>query len=277
MFERSFHFIPANRPEFFDKIGTLPADAIVFDLEDSVATEEKRTAIRFLHSWLADHDMAVPTFVRVNGMNEPWIDHEIELLASHPELGLVLPKSGGAAAADAAIRKYLGESRRPVILLIEDSATVPHIGGLSTLPCVWGIGIGFEDILSGLRFTRQDLDTLVARIRTEVAVHCAAAGITAIDSISLDLGGGEVLEAEATAARAAGMTAMFSIHPRQLATINRIFSPAPDQIEEARVIVSAAGIHGDKEGYRTVDGILLSPPKIRKARAILEFANRHER
>ena len=276
MFERSFHFIPASRPEFFGKIGTLAADALVFDLEDSVATEHKRDAIRYLHAWLSEYELVVPAFVRVNGANEPWIHHEIELLASHPTLGLVLPKSDRVAAADTAIRKYYGESRRPVIILLESLSALTAIGGFTTLPGVRGIGIGFEDLLSDSLFAREDLDTFVTRIRTEVAIHCAAAGISAIDSISLDLGGGGQLETEAITARAAGMNAMFSIHPRQLSTINRIFSPSPEQIDAARRIVGAAGDIGETGGYRDRDGLLLTPPKIRKARAILEFANHHE-
>lgn len=276
MFERSYHFVPADRPDFFDKIDDLDADAIVFDLEDSVAAEKKEDAIRYLHSWLSEHGLAVPAFVRVNGDDAHWIEQEIELLGSHPTLGLVLPKTGGVAETDAVIRKYPGHGERPVILLIENPSALPRIGKLATLPGVRGIGIGFEDFFSGALFPRDDLATLVARIRTEVALHCAAVGIPAIDSISLDLGGGKALESEAIAARAAGMSAMFSIHPRQLATINRIFSPSPEQIEVARRILEAADSAGETGGYRITGGILLSPPKIRKARAILEFTKCHD-
>ena len=276
MFERSYHFIPADRPGFFAKIGEVPADAFIFDLEDSVSAEKKADAIAFLRCWLADHEVPRPVFVRVNGPDERWAEQEAEVLAAYPRLGLVLPKTGTAAKTASAIRKYLPDGGRQVILLIEDPSTVPHLRDLTALPGVSGIGIGFEDLLSILCFARGDLATLVARIRTEVAMHCTAAGISAIDSISLDLSGGGELVAEATAARAAGMNAMFSIHPNQLAPINRIFTPTPEQVAEARRIVEAARDTKGSGGYRIRCGLLLTPPKVRKACAILEFSNHHE-
>lgn len=275
MFERSYHFIPADRVDFFNNIGKLPADAVVFDLEDAVAMERKSMAIEFLQSWLASNKLSVPVFVRVNGANSPLYEREINLLASTPDLGLILPKAGTARDTESAIRGYLGENDRAIIILIEDLSALTHIREIAAIAGIVGIGIGFEDLLSTTHLARQDLVTLVARIRTEIAIHCESRGIQAIDSISLDLMGGEILVAEALEARSAGMKAMFSIHPRQLAQINRIFSPTSEQIKDAVDLINIGSKHVGC-GYICVNGKIISPPKIKKARAILEFASHHE-
>jgi citrate lyase subunit beta/citryl-CoA lyase len=276
MFERSFHFVPASRPSFFEHLGDLPADALIFDLEDAVPAGSKSEAIRFLKGWFAANPPQRPPFVRVNGADQAWFNEEKDLLKSTPRLGIVLPKIGTPSEASESIHSYLAGDIRSVILLVEDTRAVLNLRELTSLPEVAGIGIGFEDLFSGQMFIRDDLSDLAARIRSEVALHCAAKGIAAIDSISLDLTGGECFEREATAARKAGLTAMFSIHPAQLPAINRIFSPSFEQIAEARGIVALAEKFGESGGYHTVGEIILSPPKILKARAILEFAHCHE-
>lgn len=276
MSERSYHFIPAHRPEFFSKIDKIPADAFVFDLEDAVPRKKKADAIEFLNRWLSDHPVSKPMFVRVNGRDGAWFQKEVSLLATYPMLGLVLPKVGDAGQTELAVQQYLGSKCRQVIVLVESPLALLHLRELAFLPEVAGIGLGFEDLLSGQLFARRDLTDFVTRIRTDVAIHCAAAGIPAIDSISLDISGGSDLLKEAKASRAAGMTAMFSIHPNQVPAIHCAFSPSVEEIEDARHILHLARAKGESDGYLRVDGHLLSPPKIRKAQVILQSVSPHE-
>jgi citrate lyase subunit beta/citryl-CoA lyase len=276
MFERSFHFVPANRPDFLAKSGTIGADALIFDLEDAVPAAEKERAISTMARWFVECRLRVPCYVRVNGPHEEWASLETELLAANPHVGIVLPKVASAKSVADALHYYRAASGRKIILLIEDLQAVHHIAELARIEMVAGLGIGFEDLYSSFLHSFEELSLLTNRIRTELALHTAALGIAGIDSISLDLKGGDDLERDALAARSAGLSAKFTIHPGQLPTVHRVFSPSPEQIVNARHITQLAKSLPESTGYHVVDDEILSPPKIKKAETILSYISHHE-
>jgi citrate lyase subunit beta/citryl-CoA lyase len=276
MFERSFHFVPAHQPRFLRKLHTLEADALVFDLEDAVPAELKRGAINELGQFLATLNLVQPLYVRVNGSDTEWTSLEARLLASRPELGIVLPKVRDPDSIRKTLSRYGITSGRRRIFLIEDFHGLTHVQDIARMESVTAIGVGMEDCYSTLRFPSCQLEGLSTRIRTDLAIHCHAAGIMAIDSISTDLQAGIPLEQDLVAARSAGLTSKFSIHPLQIPVINRLLSPSEEAITEARRIGRLASSHSAQSGYHVVQGEIISPPKLKKSHTVIAFSDHHE-
>lgn len=276
MFERSYHFIPADRPALFQRVEDLGADVCVLDLEDAVAEEHKAAALSAVKGWLSIRSSQHPLFLRVNGVDHPLAPSERDLLALHPTLSIVLPKVESAEALTRAVEYYGGLDSRMVVGLVESPAAVLTLDAILATGLLGALGFGLEDMLVTSVFGPSELGSFVARVRSEVALHAAAAGIPAIDTISPDLSGGAELERDCAAARSAGMTAKFSIHPRQIAPINRGFSPAPEAVREACRVLDAVGPNLAGCGYARVAGTVISPPKVKKFQRIQEVSRYHE-
>lgn len=276
MFERSFHFVPAHRPEFFTRLYELGADAIVFDLEDAVPYDKKPEAISYLMEILGSAIFNVPCYVRVNGSDAPWTAAESHLLLEYPNLGIVLPKASGPLSVQHALREYRSNDARNLIILIEDFQALLHLGELARLESLTAIGLGLEDLYHSSRFNSSELKALTGRIRSELAIHCHANGIIGIDSISADLSAGSSLEQDTVDARAAGLDAKFSIHPNQIPVINRILSPSPEAVEAAMRLNDLNMVNADHSGYQVICGEIVSPPKLKKAQTIINFVTHHE-
>jgi citrate lyase beta subunit len=154
--------------------------------------------------------------------------------------------------------------------MIESFGAVTSLGEmLRALPvAIHGVGLGFEDMLTELPHPASGLKPLLQQVRAQVAIQCRARGLWGIDGIS---GADETEEAFAEACehgKSSGLHAKFSIHPRQVDPINRIFGPAPNTVRWAERVAELTGLRDDF-GYQRVEELLITPPKIKKARHIL--------
>lgn len=267
---RSLHFVPADRPRFLERAPHLPADLLIADVEDGVAPSERFEALENLAAWLPSLSGEVPVMVRVNGADSEWYDAERELLAGNPEVGVVLPKVGSADEARASFHAYGVGERRRAILLVESFPAIAELPHLA-LPAVLGIGLGVHDLVTSLPFSLGELGDLLRRVRTDLALACHRHGILPIDGPSLETSGGHALDEECRRARSAGMMAKFTIHPSQIEAVNAVFSPSPEVVREARALIEAVA-DADEVGYARVDGMVVSPPKLKKARTVVAWA-----
>jgi citrate lyase beta subunit len=111
MFDRSYHFIPANRPKLFDRAESLVADVYVFDLEDAVSRAEKPAALAALEEWLGQQQQFNQIFVRVNGREDRLAEAERAFLLKYPQVGIVLPKVTSAAMLRQSVEFYRTDRR----------------------------------------------------------------------------------------------------------------------------------------------------------------------
>jgi citrate lyase subunit beta/citryl-CoA lyase len=269
---RSLHFVPADRPRFLERAPELPADLLIADVEDGVAPSEREEALLNLAAWLPSLPEELAVMVRVNGPDSPWYAGERELLAAHPRSGVVLPKVESREQARAALEAYQVAGERRAILLVESFAAIAELPRLG-MPGVMGIGLGVHDLVTSLPFALGELDDLLRRVRTDLALACHRHGVVAIDGPSLDTSGGEGVDRECRRARSAGMMAKFTIHPSQIEAVNRTFAPSPEVLREARELLAAVGDTPDV-GYARIDGRIVSPPKLEKARTVVAWAER---
>lgn len=272
MLNRSYHFVPADKSKLFDRVASLGADCIVFDLEDAVAAQAKEDAVRNLSDWLDNQTGPQAYYVRLNGHHSDWALKEKKLLAEFPWLSVVLPKLSTLEDLKNAFHFY-GLSDRVVIGLIEDAEVLLGVEELLEADMLSGLGLGLEDFLSDSIYQATQCADLVQTLRSRVALAAMAHGIEAIDTISLDFSEeAGVLRQDCENARSAGMSGKFSIHPRQIQTINHCFAPDSDLIEKARAnqqwLETASS---NDSGYFKKDGVVFSPPTIKKLKKVLEW------
>lgn len=276
MFERSYHFIPANRPKLFDRTKSLGADVYVFDLEDAVAREDKQGALVCLDEWLGQQQEFEKLFVRVNGNKDQLAYVEREFLLKYPKVGIVLPKVNSPAALKQSIQFYQLDASRRIIGLIEDAAGLQALPHILELEMLQAIGLGLEDFLSCSIFETSELGKMTDHIRSKIVLTAMACGIDAIDTISMDLSGGEQMYADVADARSAGFNGKFSIHPHQIEPINIGFSPAAEVLGKAAMLSEKLSSSDVETGYLRMAGEIISPPKLKKMQTINNFRNHHE-
>lgn len=267
---RSLHFVPADRPRFLERGPGLEADLLIADVEDGVAPSARADALDNLDAWLSSLGPEVPVMIRVNGPDTPWFAAERDLLAAHPRVGLVLPKVEDPPRLAATLAAYGAGEGRGAIILVESFAAVARLPEL-IVPGVVGVGFGVHDLVSGLPFGLDEVADLLQHVRTRIALACHVAGVPGIDAPSLDTSGGDGVAAECARARSAGLVAKFTIHPSQIGPVNRTFAPSDAALREARALLAAVD-DGSDVGYARVDGRIVSPPKLKKARTLVRWA-----
>ncbi|MBT5572454.1 MAG: CoA ester lyase [Alphaproteobacteria bacterium] len=273
---RSFIFSPGTDPSMFSKALASGADIVCVELEDGVAPKDKDVARANMLGIFAEPqaDDGVERIVRVNVLGSPEGEADLAavLAADSPPPALMMPKVNNpeevrrvAEALDGA-----GLTTRLQIIIETNPGLDAAYEIAQASDRVDALLFGGVDLAADLRCEYGWEPLLYARSRV---VHAAAgAGIDVIDVPWLDLGDEAGLRQEAEASARLGFTGKGSIHPKQIAIINEIFSPSADQIAYARKVV-AAFAQADT-GLVVVDNKLIELPVLRTMERILAVAER---
>jgi citrate lyase subunit beta/citryl-CoA lyase len=281
---RSKLFVPGSRPELFDKALRGPADALSFDLEDSVTQERKgqaRDALRALLRGGVPADCGKTLIVRVNAIDTPHFEADVAAVVQ-PGLHLLnLPKPESADAVRAAAAAVEKAERangvtRPVQLLIniETPRALRIAHELAAAhPRVAGLQLGLADLFEPLGIARREQQAVYQAM---LAVRLAAgeAGVFAYDAAFADIRDTAGFSAEAQQARRLGFIGKSCIHPSQVALANAAFQPTAAEIEDAlRVVEAARNADAAGVGAYVVDGRMVDAPFVRRAEAIVAMAS----
>lgn len=267
------------------KARTLDADEVVIDLEDAVAPAQKEMARAATVAALSEDGwQARSVAVRVNGTETPWFEDDVRALAAAGKaLGsLVIPK---VEAADdlRRLEALLGPSdsgRDDVVgvqALIETAAGLSHVNAIAaSSPRLEALIIGYADLAASLGrppSARHDPDRWSFTLDS-VLVAARAAGIQAIDGPHLQIDDLEGLAAAASRARDLGYDGKWALHPSQLAPINQIFTPSPDELARAQAILAALeeSEGGGGAGAALLDGEMVDEASRKLARHVLARA-----
>lgn len=254
---RSYLFVPGNRPDRFDKAWASGADAVIIDLEDAVPPNDKDAARAAVARWLS---AARPVVVRVNACDTPWFAADLAACREAGVAAIMLPK---AEQPDQLVA--IG-ARVPLIPLIETAAGLDRVRHLAAVEGVQRLAFGAIDFQLDLNLRARHDELDVFRAPLVLASRLAGVG-TPIDGPSTAIDAAAELEAEAARGRRLGFGAKLCIHPRQVAVVNRSFSPSPDEVAWAqRVIAAAAASDG---AAVALDGKMIDRPVILRAHAIL--------
>ena len=256
----SLLFVPASRPERFDKALGSGADAVIVDLEDAVAPADKDAARAALAAWL---DPVHPVLVRINAADTPWFAADLELLARPGVSAVVLPKAEHPDDVVVASRAGGGLAVLPLIesaLGFEQRRALAHADRVERL--IFG-HIDFQADLN-MRATEEELLPFL----TALVLASRLAGIAApIDGVCTAIDDAELLQADALRARRLGFGGKLCIHPRQVAVVNRCFAPSAEEVAWAQRVIAADTASGG--AAVAVDGKMVDRPVVLRAQAIL--------
>lgn len=284
---RSKLFVPGSRPELFAKALAGDADALSFDLEDSVVEARKAEARQTLRAALrgdACRGSAKRLIVRVNALDTPHFLADVQAVAQPGVDFINLPKperpddvvdaaralqqaaADNGVAADAPIRLLLNiETPRALQRAAELAAAHPLVGGLQ---------LGLGDLFEPLGIHRRE-PLAVQQVMLQLRLAAGAAGVFAYDSAFADIGDTDGYRAEAALAARLGFVGKSCIHPSQVALANDAFRPGDEQIAHAlRVVAAADAALAAGTGAFVVDGRMVDRPFIDRARATLAMARR---
>jgi citrate lyase subunit beta/citryl-CoA lyase len=282
---RSKLFVPGSRPELFDKALASAADALSFDLEDSVAADRKQEARDALRTLLRSNDFtahAKALIVRVNALDTPYFNADIDAVVQ-PGLDFVnLPKAENiadvltaAAAVDRAERA--NGVTRPVKLLlnIESPRALRHAAELASAhPRVAGLQLGLGDLFEPLGIARREA-AAIQQAMFGLRIAAGEAGVFAYDSAFANIKDEAGFRAEAQLARSMGFLGKSCIHPSQIAPANEVFRPSDAEIAHAvRVVEASREAESNGIGAYVVDGKMIDPPFVERALVLVRQAQR---
>lgn len=248
------------------------ADALILDLEDSVALAAKANAREAIAVFLRQ-PRTITLFVRVNPLDSGLMPDDLAaVLPARPD-GIVLPKAEGRASL-AAIDSELRDDVMILPIATETPAaifTLGSYGGVTDRLC--GLTWGAEDLPAAIGASsareadgRYTPPYEMVRALTLFGAH--AAGVPAIETVYPDFRDTDGLAAYAARARRDGFTGMMAIHPAQIPVINAAFAPSAAEIDHAQRIVAMFDAQPGA-GVLTLDGKMIDAPHLKAARRIL--------
>ncbi|WP_394151861.1 HpcH/HpaI aldolase/citrate lyase family protein [Loktanella salsilacus] len=274
---RSYLFVPGDSARKQEKANSTGADAVILDLEDSVAAASKDAARQLTLDWLQT-PAVMARFVRVNALSTGRTAEDIAATAPGQPDGYVLPKCESLAdiAETAALIAKAG-SQAPILIIATE--TVRAVRQLMrsdwSHPALGGMAWGAEDLAADLGALSNRCDDGTWRASFAMARACAFlaakdAGVAAIDGPYTALKDTQGLNHEARAAFAEGFDGKLAIHPAQVPIINAAFKPSADQIDYAKRVVDAMA----QSGVAALDGQMLDQPHLLQAKRILDLGSR---
>lgn len=251
---RTLLFAPCARPQLMVKAQDSQADALIFDLEDSVPTQTKAQARQHVREALAQ-GLKKPVFLRVNHPRAGDCQADLETLTTRadPRLaGVILPKAEGAADIEALaarlddIEARNGQDRGTlkILPLVETCLGLRHTYDMARASDrVCGMSLASAEqgdfmVDLGGRWTPSSL--ALAYPRAQMVVDARAAGLSwLVDGVFMNLGDLTALRTECLLARELGFIAKMAIHPTQVEVMHQVFSPSAAEIEHARGLLAA--------------------------------------
>jgi len=286
---RSLLFVPADSPRKLEKGMTSGADALIIDLEDSIAVDGKAAARQSAAAFLKEvmPGAARPTIlVRVNGLQTGLTDADLDAIAPAKPDAIMLPKAEGGASvvhADAKLAVREAQNALPdghikILPIATETAAAMFLAGTFA---------GSSKRLIGLTWGAEDLSAeLGAQANRNVDGHfldpyrlarvlclagAAAAGIPAIDTVYVDFRDAEGFRRECEDACRDGFTGKMAIHPAQVPIINEVFTPAEKAVAHARAVIDAFAANPGA-GVVGIGGVMYDRPHLVRAKQLLARA-----
>ena len=267
---RSILFVPGTRPDRFASALASGADAIVFDLEDSVDRSKKAEARTAVSAFLSQPPPTTAALlVRVNSCDSVWHSEDVETFGRLESVqGIVLPKAEMPAQV-AAVAQGLAAGR--VIPLIETARGVLNAAEIAAADdSIRALLFGAEDLTAQIGIPRTiDGDELVFA-RSQVVLAATSVGADAIDAVLINITALDDLRRDGLRARALGFRGKMAIHPSQIPVIHEVFSPSPAERAHAQRIVDAFDrAQSTGEAVIRLDDRMIDMPVVVRAKRLL--------
>lgn len=284
---RSILFVPGDSPRKFAKAMGTAADALVLDLEDSVAAANKVAARGTVADMLAGDRAGKALIVRVNAFDTGTTVDDLAAIMPHRPDGILLPKARGGAdiaelghylsALEAAAGLVQGSTWIIAVATETAEATLGMASYTPAHPRLKGLLWGAEDLSASLGATGNRDGAAYSGpfvlARNLCLFAAASAGVMAIDTVCTDIGDLDYVTAESRAARRDGFVAKMVIHPSHVDPVNAAFTPTPEEVEWAEVVLRTFA-ENPTLGVVQIGGKMIDKPHERAARKIMAAAGR---
>ncbi len=281
---RCMLFLPGNAPKMMINGNYLGSDAVIFDLEDAVAPDQKDAARVLVRNILRDLDFSkVETIVRINSIDTAYWQLDLDnILPCKPDI-IMLPKSSCAHDIEivddyiSALEEKLGYEKNTVKLLplIETAMGVENAYAIASARSrVTALFLGAEDLTADLRCKRTSAGAEIDYARHRLVNAARAAGVDVYDTPFTDVNDDEGIRKDAEYAKGLGFTGKASISPRHIDAINEVFSPSLADIRYAYEVMDAIALAKEQgKGAIALRGKMIDAPIVTRAKQTIEAAN----
>jgi citrate lyase subunit beta / citryl-CoA lyase len=280
---RSALYMPGSNPRALEKAKTLAADVLILDLEDSVAPEAKETArAQVVQTVRAGGFGHREILIRINAMDTPWGAEDLTGAHAAGAHGVLLPKVSDPDDLQTFVRRLEtlgGGAPMGIWIMMETPRGILNAGAIAAAAIaprarLAGLVMGTNDLS---KETRARIVPGRAPMRSWLMTCVAAArayGLDILDGVYNDIADAEGFERECMEARDGGFDGKTLIHPSQIEPCNRVFSPTPAELDEARKILAAFALPENRDrGVIKVDGRMVERLHAEMARRIVAVAD----
>lgn len=287
MTPRSWLFVPGDSERKLSRVRSAGADAVILDLEDAVVPERKMLARQMTAAFLSAHagSSQPPLWVRVNAYSSGLMDEDLAAVMPAFPAGIMLPKPDSIADVrelDRALGELEsatpGRAATPIIAIATETAlAVATLSGYVRPPArLMALTWGAEDLAADLgaqvnRDADGEFRFTFRLVRSLCQIAAAAAGLPAIETLTLDYRDEAAIARCAARAAEDGFSGMLAIHPAQVPIINAAFTPTEAQVAFARRVLAAFAAAPDA-GAVQLEGRMLDRPHRLQAQRLLERA-----
>jgi citrate lyase subunit beta/citryl-CoA lyase len=277
---RSALFMPASNERALEKARDLPADALIFDLEDAVAPAQKAHARELACNAATSHNYAGRTLaIRVNGIGSEWHDDDLKAVAAAGPDAIVVPKVESpeqVLAVQHTLEQNNALAETRIWAMLETPAAILQATEIAaSTPRLTALIVGTNDLLKDLRADQVPGRRPLLTSLSLCILAARAAGKAILDGVYNDVRDLEGFTAECRDGRELGFDGKSLIHPGQIEICNAVFSPSAVDIEYARRVIEAfeqATANG--AAVATLDGRMIEGMHVQSARRVLALAGR---
>ncbi|OYT58070.1 CoA ester lyase [Euryarchaeota archaeon ex4484_178] len=271
-------YIPGNNPHLVENAGLYNADAVILDLEDSVPITQKFDARILVKYSLQNVDFGrSEKWVRINGADTSYWRKDLAEVLPFVEV-INLPKVESFDDLELVdeemshIENEYDLEPRKIVPIIETVRGLSNAREIASHPRVVAIAWGGEDLTADLGIPRKKA-LILDYVRAEIVFAAKAYKKQALDTVFSNVRDMEALFEYAQHARYMGFDGIGIIHPNQVEVVHRAFRPTDEEIEDAKRIIEAAR-EAEREGKAVIslNGRMIDPPVVERARKILAFA-----
>ena len=267
---RSVLYIPGSKARALEKAKTLPVDAIIFDLEDAVAPDEKATARALLAETLRNTDYGPrKCIVRVNGADTEWGAEDLSTFIDVAPDAILLPKVEQPASVAAVAGLLKGDTT--IWAMMETPRGILNAASLAAAPKMEGFVMGTNDLAKDLGSRSRAAMTTSLQL---CLLAARAEGLVCVDGVYNAFKDEDGLRTECEEGRDMGFDGKTLIHPAQVAVANAVFGPGEDELELARRQIAAyEQAKADGQGVAVVDGKIVENLHVETATRLLAKAD----
>jgi len=266
---RSLLYVPAINARALDKARGLPCDAVIVDLEDSVAPEAKDQARQAAVAAIREGFGGRETAIRCNAVDTPWGEADLKAAMQARPDAVVLPKV--RRPEDVAAAAAVLGGRIEIWVMIESCRAVLDLAAIAAQPGLGALLMGTNDLAAEMRCRLTTGREALAGALSQTVIAARAHGLSPLDgpfNDFKDLGG---LESQCRHAAAMGFDGKSLIHPAQIDAANALFSPSAERIAWARAVIAAFEAQPGA-GVLAVDGRMTERLHLAEAQRVVSIA-----